>query len=360
LPAVERPRRLVRVLRAGSTTPERLRRVGAGLVAGCLLTAVVSALGGLAHTGAVHESGTRIAALSADAAELYRSLADADATATRGYVSGGLEPAEVRARYDDDIAQAADRVVQAASQLPTGDPAGVPVASIGAQLPVYAGLMETARTYNRLGLPLGQSYLDSASRLMRATILPAAEELRRMQTVALEADYQRGGAIPFAILLIGAAVLAGLVDHARLERRRTNKIVNTGLLAAGAALVTALLWWVVAVTVAGDRLDGARQHSDAAIALDGARAAILQARSNENLVLVARSGGGTSDQGFTTQVDRVLGPGGDGGLLAVAVRNAPDSAIRIEAIRAALVDWRAAHRHVRELDDGGQYRQAVA
>jgi hypothetical protein len=89
---VGRPRQLVQLLRAGSTTPERLRRVAAGLVVGCLLTALTSVLGGLAHTDAVHDSGTRIAALDSDAAELYRSLADADATATRGYVSGGLEP----------------------------------------------------------------------------------------------------------------------------------------------------------------------------------------------------------------------------------------------------------------------------
>lgn len=358
-PAV-RTRRLVQMLRAGSTTPERLRRVAASLVVGCLLTAVVSVLGGLAHTGAVHDSGSRIAALDADAGELYRSLADADATATRGYVSGGLEPAAVRARYDDDIARAADRLVQAASRLPVGDPAAVPVGTIGVQLPVYAGLMETARTYNRQGLPLGQSYLDSASRLMRSTILPAAEELRRMQTAALAAAYQRGGAIPFAVLLIGAAVLAGMVDHAMLERRRTNKVVNTGLLAAAAALVVALLWWVVAVAVASDRLDGARQHSDAAIALDDARAAVLQARSNESLVLVARSGGGPSEQGFTTLVEHVVGPDGHGGLLADAVRSAPDSTVRVEAIRTALQGWRVAHRHVRELDDGGRYQQAVA
>jgi hypothetical protein len=357
---VGRPRQLVQMLRVGSTTPERLRRVAATLVLGCLLTAVVSVLGGLAHTQAVQESGTRIAVLSADAAELYRSLADADATATRGYVSGGLEPAAVRARYDDDIARAADRLVQAASRLPAADPAAVPVSTIGVQLPVYAGLMESARTYNRQGLPLGQSYLDSASRLMRSTILPAAEELRRMQTVALETAYQRGGAIPFAVLLIGAAVLAGVIDHAVLERRRTNKVINTGLAAAGAALVAALLWWVVAVVVAGDRLDGARQHSDTAIALDDARAAVLQARSNESLVLVARSGGGSSEQGFTAQVQHVLGPAGQGGLLADAVRSEPDSTVRVQAIRTALENWQTAHRHVRELDDGGQYQQAVA
>jgi hypothetical protein len=357
---VVRSGQLVQMLRAGFTTPERLRRVAAVLVVGCLLTAVISVLGGVAHTGAVHDSGTRIAALDADAAELYRSLADADATATRGYVSGGLEPAAVRARYDDDIARAADRLVQAASRLPVGDPAAVAVATIGVQLPAYAGLVETARTYNRQGLPLGQSYLGSASRLMRSTILPAAEELRRMQTAALAAAYQRGGAIPFAVLLIGVAVLVGMVDHAVLERRRTNKVVNTGLLAAAAALVAALLWWVVAVAVAGARLDGAHQHSDAAIALDDARAAVLQARSNESLVLVARSGGGSSEQGFTTLVEHVVGPDGHGGLLADAVRSAPDSAVRVEAIRTALQGWRVAHRHVRELDDDGHYQQAVA
>ncbi|MGH3788459.1 MAG: hypothetical protein ACRDRG_18370 [Pseudonocardiaceae bacterium] len=87
------PQWFVRVPWAGSTTPERLRRVAAGLVAGCLLIAVVSMLGGVARADAVHESRTRIAALTAGAAELYRSLADADATATSGYVSGGREPA---------------------------------------------------------------------------------------------------------------------------------------------------------------------------------------------------------------------------------------------------------------------------
>ena len=359
LDAVGLLRRVVRTFQGGLTTPERLSRVAAMLVVGCVVTAVVSVLAGVTCTDAVRDSGTRIAALSADAAELYQSLADADATATRGYVSGGLEPTAVRARYDDDIARAADRVVHAAHGLPVGDAAAGRVAMIASQLETYTGLMETARAYNRVGLPLGQAYLSSASGLMSTTILPAVEQLRQTQKAALATAYQRGGAVPYAVLLLGVAVLAGVVDHAVLERRRTNKIINMGLLAAGVALVAALLWWVVAVIVAGDHLEGARRHSDAAIALDDARTAVLLARSNESLVLVARSGGGSSDQGFTTQVERVAGSGGDGGLLAGAVRSVPDSAVQIKVIRTALEDWRAAHRRVRELDDSGQYPQAV-
>jgi hypothetical protein len=360
LDAVGLLRRLVRTFQGSLTTPERLRRVAAVLVVGCVVTAVVSVLAGVARTDAVRDSGTRIVALSADAAELYRSLADADATATRGYVSGGLEPTAVRARYDNDITRAADRLVHAANGLPVGDAAAARVAMMASQLETYTGLMETARAYNRVGLPLGQAYLSSASRLMSTTILPAVEQLRQTQKAALATAYQRGGAVPYAVLLLGVAVLAGVVDHAVLERRRTNKILNMGLLAAGATLVIALLWWVVAVTVAGDHLEGARRHSDAARALDDARTAVLLARSNESLVLVARSGGGSSDQSFSTQVERVVGSGGDGGLLAEAVRSVPDSAAQIQVIRTALEDWRAAHRRVRELDDGGQYPQAVA
>ena len=187
---------LRRSLGSGSTTPERLFRVALVLIVGCLATALVSVLAGVQRSASVAEAQTRIAALTADSAELYRSLADADAMATSGYVSGGREPTAVRARYDDDIARATDRLVSAAGRLPGSEP----VATIAAQLPVYTGLVESARTLNRGGLPLGQSYLGSASELMRSTILPAAEELRRQQAAALAAAYARGVAIPFAVV----------------------------------------------------------------------------------------------------------------------------------------------------------------
>ena len=145
----------LREIARGSATPDRLRRAAAVLVLGCLIAGLVSLVSGTNRTRAVADGGERVGGIVADAAELYQSLADADAMATSGYVSGGQEPAEVRTRYDDDIARAADRLVDAAGLLPEGDPAAEPVATITAKLPVYTGLIETARTYNRQGLPLG-------------------------------------------------------------------------------------------------------------------------------------------------------------------------------------------------------------
>lgn len=336
----------------GRATPDRLRRVGAVLVVGCLLTALAGLLSGLSRTDQIADGGGRIAELTVDAAELYRSLADADAMATSGYVSGGIEPADVRARYDADLSMAADRIVAAASRLPADDPATVPVATLSKQLPVYSGLIETARTYNRQGLPLGQSYLNSGSTLMRTTMLPAAEELRRLQTASLDRAYDSGGAIPLVLLVFGVATLVAIVDVSVLERRRTRRVFNTGLVAAGAGITAALLWVLIAGFVTAGAIGDARQHSDAATALDAARAAVLQARSNESLVLVAR-GGGAADTGFTAQLTRVLGP--DGLLTAAAAHGAP-----VDGIRAATQAWDGAHRALRELDNSGKYIEAVA
>ena len=343
---------------AGPSTPARLLRLGAVLVLGCLLTAVLSLFSGLSRQAATEQGHGRATELTEDAAELYRALADADAMATSGYVAGGVEPTAVRARYDDDLARAADRLVHAAGELAPTDPGRPLVTTVAQQLPRYSAMIEAARFYNRQGLPLGQSYLGSGSALIRDSVLPAIEQLRRQQTAALAQDYQRGGAIPFAVLLVGAAALAGLLDAGRRERRRTNRILNPGLLTATALVLLALLWWVGATAFTDVRLSQATRHGAASTALDDARAAVLQARSNESLVLVARGGGRTSDAGYTARLDRVLGPGG---LLDTASAAAgPAGTLAIDEVRAAALGWRDAHGQLRALDDGGRYPDAVA
>lgn len=351
-------RRAVGRVAGTSTTPERLRCVEAVLVVAALVLGALGVLGGMARADAVRDARTRIAALTTGAADLYQSLADADAMATTGYVSGGLEPAALRARYDDDIQRAGQRLAAAASLLPPGDPAIGAISTVGEQLPVYTGLVENARALNRLGLPLGQSYLASASKLMQTTILPAVQQVRGAESTALAAAYRQGAAIPFAVLAIGLAAVLALVDLELRERRRTNRVLNLGLLVAGLAVLVLVGWWAVAAITADTRLGGAQGHSDAGAALDDARIAVLSARSNESLVLVARnSGGGSSNQGFAVQLARVVD---NGGLLARAERADPDLDDRVGALRAAATAWGDAHRGVRQLDDGGQYAQAVA
>ncbi|GAA5155098.1 hypothetical protein GCM10023321_27870 [Pseudonocardia eucalypti] len=342
---------------AEQNTPGRLLRLGALLVAGCLVTAVVSLFGGLSRQAAVDEATGRVAALSSDAAVVYRSLAAADAMATSGFVSGGAEPVAVRQRSDDELARASAALAHAGGELAEDDPARALVADVATRLPVYSGLIETARVYNRQGLPLGQTYLTGASALLRQDMLPAVQRLRDDQSAQLAEDYGWGRAVPLAVLLLGVATLAALGDAWRREARRTNRTVNPGLAASAGLVSLALLWWLVAGTVSFLALGSAGAHGRAEAALGSARVAVLQARSNESLVLVARSGSGASDSGFTDRLNLLLS---ETGLLRKAQDAVgPEADAQLAGVRADATAWQAAHAQLRALDDGGRYAEAA-
>lgn len=336
----------------GPRTPAQLRRIGIVLTLASLVTAVISLVSGTSRVGAIDDAGNRDASLTQAAGEIYQALADADAMATSGYVSSGQEPPALRARYDADLNRASRRLAEASRLITPDDPAAKPLDAMITGLPAYTGLIETARTYNRQGLPLGQSYLAQASTQMRTQLLPAAQSLRHTEVSALNADYQRASALPIAVVVFGLALLFIALDFSRKEFRRTRRRLNPSVAAACVAVVAGLLWWTVATVSTGNALADANEASDAATALDEASTLVLQARSNESLVLVARSGGSASDDDFTGQIDRLLASNGP---LAVAGANGVD----VAGIRGAADTWVDAHKNLREADDEGRYADAV-
>ena len=346
-----------RTLVSGTATPHRLWRLGVLLVVGCLVTALVSLAAGSARSAAVGAGGARIAGLATDANQLYRSLNEADAMASSGLVSGDGESPTVRARYDDHIAKASERLVHAAGLLPPGGQDAAAIELVATQLPHYTALVEAARTHSANGSPLAEESLHSASQLMRATILPAADELRQARAAALAANYDDASAFPVGVLLVTAVALVGVSAVAVRERRRTNRILNPGLLAAGVLLTSALLWWLIASLGASGRLESARGHNDVAAALDEARVAVLQARSVETLALVDGSGG--SDEEFTGRLQRLLAP--DGLLDTAAARAVGDTATTgVATIRDAATAWQDAHTRLRTLAESGDADGALA
>ena len=346
-----------RSLGSGSTTPERLFRVALVLVVGCLATALVSVLAGMARSASVAEAQTRIAALTTDSAELYRSLADADAMATSGYVAGGREPTAVRARYDDDIARATDRLVDAAGRLPGSGP----VATVAAQLPVYTGSWRRrARSTAR-----GCRWASRTWAARRSSC--GARSSRRPRSCAgsrpprsTEA-YERGVAIPFAVGALLVATLVAIVDVSLRERRRTHRSAQRR-----AAHRCGCAGGRVGVVGRGRRR-GERPARDRAAAQrrrDRARRRAYRRSCRPAAPRASRwwpaARASPSDDDFTNGIVRVVGADGASGLLGRADGGAPGSADRITALRVAVGDWQAAHRQVRELDDGGRYTDAVA
>lgn len=84
--------RLAEIRLASRTPPGRLRLAGAVLVAVVLLFGAVAAWQASARAGAADRLVAHSQPLSQDAADIYRSLADADTTAATGFLLAGEEP----------------------------------------------------------------------------------------------------------------------------------------------------------------------------------------------------------------------------------------------------------------------------
>jgi hypothetical protein len=360
-PPTQRGDSVRRIARSTRTTPGRLGIIASALVVLSVLTGFVAALALQMKVDTINGLAEHREPLSAAAQQIYRSLSDADATASSAFLSGGSEPAELRERYEVDVAQAGAAMAKAASDVGGIAEAEKQIDTLGQQLPVYTGLVETARTNNRLGLPIGTAYLREASTLMRTKILPAAEQLYQIDIDRLTAEQDDATSFPWLTVGLTVILLGALITFQVYLTRRTNRLLNVGLLVATGAVGIALIWGAVAGFVSASAVDRARDEgSEQVDALVQARIVALKCRADETLTLVARGDGGTKyEDDWKAQAPKISGRGGD--LLSQARDAAADSAIKSQvgsAIEHSQA-WQDAHRRLRDMDNGGQYDEAV-
>jgi hypothetical protein len=354
-------------LRAAATTePGRLRIIGAVLALLVVVFGVTTAWQMTARSTAADDVLHSSQPLSAGAADIYRSLADANTAASSGFLAGGQETAVSRDRYEKDIRTAAQGLITAASNSDPGSPSANTIAKLNKLLPQYKGLIERARANNRLGYPLGGAYLRYANETMQVQMLPAAEELYQRENQRLSADYADAKPYPWAAIGLGVLVLGGLGWAQRRHYRRTNRVLNQGLVAASAASTVVLLWLVVGHSVARAGLDASYDHGVRSLnVLHDARIASLKARGNENLTLVSR-GAETKKVSATKSVDlydydfdqdmKTLTKG-----LALAASLADDRAGEkpVTAATSNMEEWKLRHKDARKADDDGNYQLAL-
>ena len=334
-------------------TPARLFAMMTVLATLGLAAGLVGVLDVAGRSSTLDAVTGRDGSLTVQAQELYRALSDADASAAAAFLAGGQEPAALRQRYQSDI-DAASAALAAATDADGGQPT---VRRIAARLPVYTGLVETARTYNRQNLPVGAAYLREASALMRTELLVAARQLYDVETGRAEADRRKAAGFPWLAAALLLLTVAGLVAAQVHLTRRTNRLFNLGLLGATVLALAALGWSLASWTgVRGELSAAHRDGSSQVQSLARARLDALQARADESLTLVARGNGADFEKDYG-----VVG-GGLSGLLTQARDRATDPTVRA-TVAAAVADagaWQATHKKVRGFDDGGQYGDAVA
>jgi hypothetical protein len=351
-----------RVRRSAASTPGRLFVIGVALVVLSLLTGLVGALGLQQKQATIDNLIEHREPVAAASQQIYRSLSDADATAASAFLSGGTPPAALRERYELDIAQAGANLAKAAADVAGVQEAQAQVDQLSQQLPVYTGLVETARAYNRQGFPAGAAYLREASGLMRAKLLPAAQELYSIDFRRLAEEQAEARAFPWITVALVLALLAALAATQLYLTRRTNRLLNVGLVVATVSVLVGLVWGTAALLVESNNVADGHDSGTRQVELAvQARIVALTMRANETLTLVARGDGGGYEDEWQDLAPRIAGDGQEN-LLVRAQELAADEQTRdvLEEARQNVADWLELHREVRELDDNGSYQEAVA
>ncbi|MFJ2718218.1 hypothetical protein [Streptomyces sp. NPDC087437] len=353
-------------LRAAATTePGRLRVIGAVIALLVLAFGAVTALQATDRSSAADDVLHRSQPLSSDAADIYRSLADANTMATSGYLAGLQETTATRERYESDVRTAAAKLVTAAANSAPGSPSAATITKLNELLPRYKGLVESARANNRQGFPVGGAYLRAANETMQDEMLPAAEDLYQKENQRLRSDYGDATPYPWAAIALGVVALAALAWAQRRNYRRTNRVLNHGLVAATAATTVVLLWLVIGHSVARAGLNGSYTHGVRSLnVLHDARIASLKARSDENLTLVSRGAetktlkDGTVMDAYDWAYDQELGTLARTLSRAGALAEDPGGRKPVDTANESMKVWKQRHELARQANDSGDYQKA--
>lgn len=341
-----------------ATTPGRLVLISILILAGAIAFGVIATAAEQSRARAAQAARNQTEPLLRQAVTLSTKLSDANATVTTTLLKGGLELPAKRALYDQDL-----RAASAALTTLTGEAGNSPTASsalavISQQLPVYAGLVASARANNRQGFPIGAAYLRQASGLLTSTVLPAADRLYTVEAQRLGDDYASGMGTVALVAFIAAVVvslafmLAAQIYVARISRRT----LNLPMVAATIVIVAVGLWGTIGLVSAQNALASARSNgSDSVEVLSATRVLLARAQGDESLALVNR-GSDASDAVDFAAVMRTLG-----GLLPEVQVLAQRTGTLPAADRLAteMATYEVETRQLTSLQDSGQITAAI-
>jgi hypothetical protein len=236
------------------------------------------------------------------AGQLYTTLSVADAAAATAFIAGA-EPRLVRQRYEQAITDAAVALTRASSGL-TDEPMVQLLGRINAQLAEYTGLIETARTNNRAGNPIGSSYLSEASSLMQDHILPDAQRLYEATSARVDAETSASTRIPAPVILVVSATLLFGAFANRWLARRTRRRINIGFVAGGLAVLIMVIWVGTALAISTAGSSSAKDTAAQSLkTITNLAITAQQARADETLSLIRRGDEDVRKQSYYQRID---------------------------------------------------------
>ncbi|WP_206615823.1 hypothetical protein [Rhodococcus xishaensis] len=334
------------------STPARLLAVGIALLLGALAAGLVASAAANDRKQDIDTLLATTGPLVRSSQNLYASLSVADTAAATAFLSGGVEPREERDRYSQAIGTAAAELVAGSDVLSSDDTSRRLLTDIATKLPVYTGLVETARANNRAGNPVGGAYLAEASSLMQGDILPLAEALHTEREAAMLAPQSEFGRPPWAAIGLLIVLLAALVATQVVMARRTRRTLNLGLLFTTAAMATLLVWMLAAGLISATSAHRAfRDGSTPLSTLSSAQILAQQARTQEILQLVRREEHTEHGRLFVDNTDELRN--------LLRDYSSPIGADDVDRAMQALDEWTESHQRMAGALEVGDWTTAA-
>lgn len=340
-----------------TATPGRLAVLAVVLMAAALAAGAVTA-------AAITDRQQRIQGLRANsepladtAQVLYSSLSIADASATSAFLAGGVEPPDLRARYDDAIRRATTALVAASNGVSSGDVATITLlAQMSNRLADYVRQVDTARANNRAGNPLGVAYLGQASGLMQGTILPLAERMYTSQSQSVAATQTDTARFPLAPVLLAAAVLLALVGAQLYVFRLSRRRISPGLATASLLMAVLMIWLTFAAMASTAANNHARDRGTQPLSVVvQARILAQRARADETLALLRHGSNTQVEADFATNTKALSSVLGQYRHRA----SSPESEPQIAAAVGALDGWLTVHGELQQRLSAGDFPGAA-
>jgi hypothetical protein len=336
-----------------STTPGRILTIG-------IILALLGVLSAFATSTTINQRQQVLSTvlnhtepLAFAAGRLYTTLSVADAAAATAFIAQA-EPRTVRERYEQAITDASEAVTRASSGL-TDEPLVQLLGRINAELAVYTGLIEIARTNNRAGNPVGSSYLSEASVLMQARILPDAQHLYQATSARVDTETTASTQIPAPVILVVAATAAfGAFAH-RWLGRRTKRRINPGLVVGALAILVMVVWVGTALTISTTSSRTAKDTAAESLkTITNLAITAQQARADETLSLIRRGDEEVRKQSFYQRINDMQKQ-----LDSYLSRNDAVDRNDLQGADQLLARWRQADERINAYISVGNYRAAT-
>ena len=287
------------------------------------------------------------------AGRLYTTLSVADAAAATAFIAQA-EPRPVRQRYEQAITDAAVAVTRASSGL-TDEPLVQLLGRINAELAVYTGLIEIARTNNREGNPVGSSYLSEASGLMQSSILPDAAQLYQATSERVDTETTASTHFPAPVILVVASTVVFGAFSDRWLARRTRRRINPGLVVGALGILVMVVWVGTALTISTTASRSAKNTAAESLkTVTNVAITAQQARADETLSLIRRGDEESRKQSFYQRIDSMHQQ-----LDQYMSRSDAVDKADLQGADQLLLRWRQANDRINSYISVGNYRAAT-